>query len=214
MQITRENNQQSKGRPNLPYHTRPATDVQYPTPSRSIYVITASDFKKDNNPIMHLTNYKMLYMDKGKSFLIPTETSQCAQIWDLIKPVLLLQMLQLFITFSRLFSIQHGIHIYSLLWLRSPPAQPHAVRHLLWMNKIYWPFCLIFLIQHQDRQNSIAFFDDVAHLRQSLPSPHGCCLADRVRRLREGKEIIEKTHQDWQHNAFSSLSRHRVCLHV
>lgn len=67
-------------------------------------------------------------------------------------------MLQLFITFSRLFSIQHGIHIYSLLWLRSPPAQPHAVRHLLWMNKIYWPFCLIFLIQFcHDRQNSIAF---------------------------------------------------------
>lgn len=29
---------------------------------------------------MHLTNYKMLYMDKEKSFLIPTETSQCAHI--------------------------------------------------------------------------------------------------------------------------------------
>lgn len=99
----------------------------------------------------------MLYVDKGKSFLIPTETTQCAKIWDLIKPVLLLQMLQLFITFSRPLSIQHGIHIYSLLWLRSPPAQPHSVRQLLWMNTIYWPFYLIFFIQHHARQKSIAF---------------------------------------------------------
>lgn len=29
---------------------------------------------------MHLANYEMLYMDKGKSFLIPTETSQCPEI--------------------------------------------------------------------------------------------------------------------------------------
>lgn len=161
---------------------------------------------------MHLINYEMLYMDKGKSFLIPTETSQCAHIWDLIKPVLLLQMLQLFITFSRPFSIQHGIHIYSLLWLRSPPAQPHAVRHLLWMNEIYWPFCLIFLIQRHARQKSTVFWccQKGSHLQVHT---------DVGQVIEQGgwgeKEVIEKVHQDQEHKPFSSLSRTLwVCLHV
>lgn len=75
---------------------------------------------------MHLTNYKMLYMDKGKSFLIPTESSQGAQIWDLIKPVLLLQMLQLFImpgffqsSLAFIFTASHGSEVHQLsltLW--------------------------------------------------------------------------------------------------
>lgn len=136
---------------------------------------------------MHLANYEMLYMDKGKSFLIPTETNQCPEIWDLIKLVLLLQMLQLFITFSRLFSIQHGIHIYNLPWHGSPPAQPHAVRHLLWMNEIYWLFCLIFLIQSHTSQKCMAFLMTSPTL-ESVPSPHGCWPGDRAGRVREGQE--------------------------
>lgn len=126
---------------------------------------------KDNNPIMHLANYEMLYMDKGKSFLIPTETSQCPEIWDLIKPVLLLQMLQLFITFSRPFSIQHGIHIYNLLWHRSLPAQLHAVRHLLQKNEIYGPFFLIFLTQSHASQKCM-FFQVTLPTSASHPQAH------------------------------------------
>lgn len=145
---------------------------------------------------MHLTNYEMLYMDKEKSFLIPTETSQCAHIWDLIKSVLLLQMLQLFITFSRPFSIQHGIHIYSLPWLRSPPAQPHAVRHLLWMNEIYWPFCLIFLIRHHARQKSRAFLMLSPTLGSHLQVHTDAGWVIEQGGWEEGKEVIEEVHQD------------------
>lgn len=154
IQSTRERKQQPTGTQNLPCQIRPTTQVNISLPAEAFNHCLQF---KDNNPIMHLANYEMLRMDRGKSFLIPTETSQCPEIWDLIKPVLLLQMLQLLITFSRPFSIQHGIHIYNLPWHRSPLAQPQAVRHLPQLNEIYRPFCLIFFIQGRTSQKCVFF---------------------------------------------------------
>lgn len=74
---TREGKRQPTGTQNLLCQIRPTTQVNISLPAEAFNHCLQF---KDNNPIMHLANYEMLHMDKGKSFLIPTETSQCPEI--------------------------------------------------------------------------------------------------------------------------------------